>query len=166
MFSPAEYSRRHMVCTCMSQSGFPPSRFEKLCDRLPGDVFLQNVLLRGIHRQKPGYGDAGLPRCFIVTQLRTQFVAECVVFARLMVDLFLKMLHRSTCLQIGIAAFSFPKELKHGIFRIVYRQCIRHRSTGVPYSQSPCSHGEQELFVPVPRHSGKSSQLELGQCRS
>ena len=48
--------------------GFHPSRFEKLCHCLPSDVLLQNALLRGIHRQKPGHGNTDLAQRFIVAQ--------------------------------------------------------------------------------------------------
>ena len=146
--------------------GFHPSRFEKLRHRLPGDVLLQNELLWGIHRQKPGHGDTEFPQRFIIVQLGLQLVTKGVVFARLVMDLFQDILRCSICHQIGVAAFSFPKKLEYGIFRIVYRQCIRHRSISGPYPQRPCPHGEQALFVPALRHSGKSSPRGSGQCRS
>ena len=38
------------------QAGFPPSLFEKLCDRCPGDAFLQNALPQGIAASSRGMG--------------------------------------------------------------------------------------------------------------
>ena len=113
--------------------GFHPSLFEKLRHRLPGDVLLQNVLLQGIHRQEPRHGDTELAQRFIVVQLSLQLVTEGVVFTRLMVDLLQDILCRSICHQIGVADFSFPKELDHGIFGVVYRQCATHRSVHTPF---------------------------------
>ena len=52
-------------------AGVHPSLFEQLRHRLPGDVFLQNALLRDVRRQKPGHGDAQLPQRFIVPQERS-----------------------------------------------------------------------------------------------
>ena len=67
--------------------GFHPPLFEKFCHRWPGNKFLQNPLLRGIHCQKPGHGDAQIPKCFIVAQFGLQFVAKGVVFTRFVVNL-------------------------------------------------------------------------------
>ena len=106
--------------------GFHPSHFEQLCHRCPGDVFLQNTLLRGICHQEPRHGDTQLPQRFIVAQLRVQLVTEGVVFAGFVVDLLQDVLRHSVRHKVGIAAFSFPKELDYGIFGIVYRHCVRH----------------------------------------
>ena len=70
MFSPAGYRRPHGL-HLSEPAGVHPSLFEQLRHRLPGDVFLQNALLRDVRRQKPGHGDAQLPQRFIVPQERS-----------------------------------------------------------------------------------------------
>lgn len=88
--------------------------------------FFRNALLRDVRRQKLGHGNAQLPQRLIVPQLGAQLVAEGVVGAGLVVDLFQNILRRSVRHKIGIAAFSLPQEPDHAVFRVVYRHCVRH----------------------------------------
>ena len=57
--------------------------------------FFRNALLPGVHLQKPGHGNAQLPQRLIVPQLGAQLVAEGVVGAGLVVDMFQNILRRS-----------------------------------------------------------------------
>ena len=41
--------------------------------------------------------------------------------------------HKKCQYRIGIAAFSFPKELDYGVFGTVYRPCVRHHSVDGPF---------------------------------
>lgn len=64
----------------------------------------------------------------IVVQLGLQLVAEGIVFAGLVMNLLQDVLRLSIRHQIGVAAFSFPEELEHNIFGVVYGHFAARRS--------------------------------------